>query len=361
MIYLDYNATAPLRPAARTAMLDWLGPAANPSSVHRAGQAAAAAVERARHQVAALLARPVAGIVFTSGATEANHLALHGLAARHPGQDIAVSAVEHPCVHAAARATGRTVHTVSVDEAGQLGLAGLPSSVGVLSVMAVNHETGLRLDLPAARAWAAEHGAALHIDAVQAVGRLELDLDADAVVFSSHKIGGPAGVGCLSLRDGTDFAALQGGGSQERGRRAGTLNVAGIVGFGVACELVASERSAESRRQQALSERLRAGLAALGARVVGRPSAQTPGTTCAVFPGIDGQLLVQALDLRGICVSHGAACASGSLEPSPVLLAMGVEHPRGALRVSLGPGSELADVERLLAELSELVGLLGDC
>lgn len=352
MIYLDHNATSPLLPEVLEAMRPWLGVPANPSSAHRAGQRAAVAVEAAREQVAALVGGAPAGVVFTSGATEANHTFLRGVGARV----VALSAVEHPSVRAAARASGARVVEMPVDALGRVRPEA--DEADVVCLMAANHETGVLQDLEAARRLARRLGARLHVDATQAAGRVPLDLgDIDGVVLSAHKLGGPGGVGALVLRDGDPFPPLLGGGSQERGRRAGTVNTAGVVGFGEACRLAALELDQRRRRWARQSERLRHGLRVLGARLVGDPDRLLPNTTCVVFPGIPGEALVQALDLRGICVSSGAACASGSLEPSPVLLAMKDPEPGGGLRISLGPRSADDDVEALLAQLPEILAL----
>lgn len=352
MIYLDHNATSPLLPEVLEAMRPWFGVPANPSSAHRAGQRAAIAVEEARQHVARLVGGHPAGVVFTSGATEANHTFLRGARPRV----IALSSIEHPSVRAASRASGATLVEMPVDATGRV--RPTADEACVVSLMAANHETGVLQDLEAARALAARLGARLHVDATQAAGRVPLDLQGvDGVVLSSHKLGGPGGVGALVLPDGDPFPPLFGGGSQERGRRAGTVNTAGVVGFGEACRLAHEELSARAVRWSRQSERLRHGLRALGARLVGDERYLLPNTTCVVFPGILGESLVQALDLRGICVSSGAACASGSLEPSPVLQAMADPEPHGGLRVSLGPRSSDEDVEALLTALPEVLEL----
>lgn len=353
MIYLDYNATAPLLPEVREAMNAWWGVPANPSSVHRFGQAAAAAVEAARADVAALLGVTPDRIVFTSGATEANHLGVRALAASRAG-DVVYSAVEHPSVVAAARATGRA-RALPVTSDGRVRWADLPDSAALIAVQAVNHETGVAQDLDRARSEAASRGAPLHVDATQAIGRVELGSDLASMAVSAHKIGGPPGVGAWAVARGWPIVPLFPG-TQERGRRAGTLNTAGIVGFAAACRVVGAERSAMRVRHVALADRLRAGISALGGRVVGADP--VPAVTCAVFPGAAGELVVQALDLRGVAVSHGAACASGSLDPSPVLLAMGDADPRGAVRFSFGRATSDADIEGALAALAAVLPAL---
>ena len=359
MIYLDHNATAPMLTGVREAMLPWLGIPANPASVHRAGQQAAVAVERAREQVAALVGGEPSGVVFTSGATEANHMALRGAAHGLSADDvIAISAIEHPCVFAAAESTGCRVTAIPVDAQGRVLVDAIPAEARVVSVMAVNHETGVIQDTEAV-AERFSGRAFFHVDAVQAVGRIAVRQGAvDAMVLSSHKLGGPAGVGAVVLRDGEPFPNLLGGGAQERGRRGGTVNVAGVVGFGVACALAQREREARQAHYQRLAQVLRPRLVSLGARIVGEGAARVPSVTTVVFPGVIGETVVQSLDLAGICVSHGAACASGSLEPSPVLLAMGDPEPRGGVRLSMGPHTTLAEIDATCAALERMLPLL---
>ncbi len=344
-VYLDHNATSPLLPEVATAMEPWLGSPANPASVHRLGQAAAVAVERARHQVAALLDRDPAGIVFTSGATEANHHALWGLA-QLGARTVGVSAIEHPCVEAAVDRSGLRPVPLSVGSEGRIDLTSATEPVDLWVCMAANHETGVVQDVDAAIA-----RGPTHVDATQGAGRVPLTLGkARTVALSSHKLGGPGGMGALSLTDGGPFPAWLGGGSQERGRRAGTVYVAGVVGFGAACELAVSHLHARVARWRELTQRLDMALSALGARSVGSDP-RLPNTRCVVFSGIAGESVVQGLDLAGIAVSSGAACASGSVEPSPVLAAMGDPEPDGAVRVSLGPGTTWADLDALLTAL----------
>jgi cysteine desulfurase len=356
VIYLDHAATSPLLPEALEAMRPWLGAPANPASAHRAGQRAAMAVERAREHVAALVHGDPAGVVFTSGATEANHTFLRGVVRRDPGGTrLVVSAIEHPCVHAAAKAANVLVDVWPVGPDGIVRPGPLPSDTAAAALMAANHETGLIQPTSAALGFAREAGAALLVDATQAAGRMPLDVAADAITLSSHKLGGPAGVGALVLRDGEPFPALFAG-AQERGRRGGTVNVAGVVGFGEACRIARAQLADRMDRMGRLSSRLRSGLVALGAREVG-DGARLCSTSCVVWPTLRGETVVQALDLRGFCVSSGAACASGSLEPSPVLTAMGDPEPAGAVRFSVGPGTTEAEIDALLAALPAVLAL----
>ncbi|MFT7521792.1 MAG: cysteine desulfurase, partial [Kiritimatiellia bacterium] len=222
-----------------------------------------------------------------------------------------------------------------------------------------NHETGVLQPVNDALELCLRYGTALHVDATQAAGKVELDLGGvHGVVLSSHKIGGPGGVGALVLPHGEPFAALLSGGSQERGRRAGTVNTAGVVGFGVACQLAMKELKQRAERWRHLMENIQDLARRSGLRIPSGDAARVPNTVCLVAPGVRGETLVQALDLRGICVSSGAACASGSLRASPVLTAMGEANPHGALRISLGPRSSDADVNALIAALPEILRAL---
>jgi cysteine desulfurase len=369
VIYLDHAATSPLLPEVAEAMREWLGVPANPSSVHAAGRRAAAAVDRARVEVAALLDRDPAGIVFGSGATEANHAAIRGfveLGARR----VLVSPVEHPSVYgaleraASSASSGPAAIQWTRMDIGPDGITRVPdpdpssasglrepgAAADLVVLMAVNHEIGTVQPVRSV-AEVLRPGARLHVDATQAAGRIPLQgLPADSIALSAHKLGGPVGVGALSLRDGAPFPALLTGGSQERGHRAGTVNVAGVVGFGVACRIAREQLEARQARGSALAERLRAGLVAFGGRLVGADP--IPAITCVVFDDLPGETLVQALDLRGVAVSSGAACASGSVGPSPVLRALAEPNARGGVRISLGPASTAEDIEGVLAALA---------
>jgi cysteine desulfurase len=350
MIYLDHNATSPMLPDVQAAMAPWFGVPANPASVHQLGQRASNAVERAREQVAALVGGVPAGVIFTSGATEANHMFLRGIGARR----LALAKIEHPSVRAAALTRqGEGVHWLPTNAEGTVALDALPDDVDAISMMAANHETGVLQPVEALLA----HGGrcVLHVDATQAAGRVPLDLGAvDGVVLSAHKLGGPGGVGALVLRHGDPFPALLSGGAQERGRRAGSVNTAGVVGFGAACELALAECTARQGRWRPLQLRIESEILDLGGRVVAAQSQRVSNTVAFALPGWDGELMVQALDLRGVAVSHGAACASGSLEPSSVLVAMGDPDPRSVVRISLGPRTDKGEVERALTVLRDL-------
>jgi cysteine desulfurase len=369
-IYLDYNATTPLDPDVRAVMLEVLDRApGNPSSIHLEGREARERVERARRQVAGLLGSRPDDIVFTSGGTEADALGVNGLykAARVAGRPprALVAAVEHPAVHGAVQALGAEVATLAVDERGRLDLDGLARELAggaaLVAVALANHELGTIQDIPAIARLAAGAGALLHVDAVQAAGRIDVDagsLGADAIALSAHKLYGPKGTGALWIRPGLDLAPLVGGGHQERERRPGTENVAGIAGFGAAAELAAGPAAVAARARIAeLAAALEAGMVAQGARVHGAGAARVPGTVNAGFDGAPGELVVQALDLAGVAASTGAACTSGTLAPSPVLLALGLPRRRAleGVRFSLGRPSREADVQVLLELLPSIV------
>ncbi len=362
--YLDCNATTPLDPRVLEAMRPWLTHAGNPSSLHGAGRRARAAIEQAREQVAALVGVDPVQVVFTSGGTEANNLALHALCARAGTGTLAVSAIEHPSVQAPARqlaARGWRLQPVPCDAHGQVRLEALAEALepegGVATVMLANNETGVVQDVTALAAEARGRGALFHTDAVQAAGKLALDFTALGVTslsLSAHKFHGPKGVGALVVERGFPVAPLLAGGGQERGRRSGTENLAGIVGFGRAAELARAERAQRADHMLALRQRLEAGLARLpGISIFAEDVPRLPNTVQFALAGYQGEALLMELDREGIAVSSGSACASGAGRPSPVLVAMGVDPDlaRGAVRVSLGPDNRAEDVDRLLHAL----------
>jgi cysteine desulfurase len=367
-VYLDHNATAPLRPEAREAMLAFLGPPANPSSPHREGARARAALEAARADVATLIGAAPAEIVFTSGASEANNLALRGCATA--GRGIVTTAIEHSSVLETARALsagGRPLSVVGVDGEGRIGaaevIAACTVDTGLVSVGTANGEIGALAPLAEIAAGLRGRALALHTDAAQAAGRVPLEvrtLGVDLLSLSAHKLGGPLGAGALWVRAGVHLDAQISGGPQERGRRAGTENVAAIVGFGVAARLARAEQARFAAAAGALVDRLWDGLCA---RIPGvsrnGPSdgPRLPNTLNVSFAGCSGESLLVLLDLAGFAVSLGSACSAGSTEPSHVLRAMGrsVEAARAGVRVSLGPTTTAADIDRLLETLPGLV------
>lgn len=355
-IYLDHAATSPLLPEVLDAMLPWMSVPANPASAHALGRRASSALEGAREQVAALLGRSAAGIVFVSGATEGNHTAVRGLWALG-ARRFAASAIEHPSVLGALALAGAEIVSLPAGPDGlvdlsELTLHALSPPVDAIVLQSVNHELGTIQPVEQASQIASSQGLLLHVDATQGAGKIPLVGDPDTAVLSSHKLGGPVGIGALSLRSGDRFPALLTGGSQERRRRAGTVNVAGAVGFGLACAIASREQVARVERYRALAEVLRSGLVALGARLVIDHPQQVPSITTFTIPQIRGDLLVQTLDLRGVAVSSGAACASGSTGPSPVLSAIGHPEPAGGVRVSFGPSTTRAEVDEMISSLA---------
>ena len=352
-VYLDHNATTPLRPSARAAVEAALAHAGNPSSVHRAGRAARHIVEDARETVASTFGAPSAGVVFTGSGTEANALALTGSGRRRR----LVSAVEHDSVLAAAA----DADVIPVDGDGVVDMAALERMLGaggeaaLVSVMAANNETGVIQPVAEIAALARRYGALAHCDAVQAAAHQALDMAAlglHMMTVSAHKVGGPMGAGALLLAGGADVAPLIRGGGQERGRRAGTENVAAIAGFAAAAkaardELADTARLAELR--DGLERQVRE--TAPEATVYGHGAARIGNTSCLGLPGMSNETQVMAFDLEGIAVSAGAACSSGKVGISHVLRAMGVdeEAARCAIRVSLGWTTTAADVARFVA------------
>jgi cysteine desulfurase len=370
MIYLDHNAITPVRPEARVAVGAALEVFGNPSSVHAAGRAARDLLDLARGQVARAIGAAPADVVFTSGATEGAALAIRGaLAAAPAGRTrLVVTAVEHPCVLSLARAlerSGTPLTVVPVDRRGLVDPAAFRAALGpdvaLAAAMRANNETGVLLPVPDLAAAAREAGALFLCDAVQAVGKIEVDvrtLGADLALLTGQKLGGPRGAGALFVAPGTRLAPLLGG-EQERGRRAGTENLPGIAGLGAALEVAVARRAADAERVGALRDRLEAGLLAAvpRARVNGAGAARLPGTSSIVFEGCDAEALLMAMDLDGLCASAGSACHSGSTRPSGVLLAMGLseEEARSTIRFSLGWTSSAEDVAGALALVPPLV------
>jgi cysteine desulfurase len=360
-VYLDHNATTPLDPRVLDAMLPFLrDDFGNPSSLHWFGQRARGAVEEARAQVAQLVSADPAEIVFTSGGSESDNAALRGVAARAraPRVGLACTAIEHHAVLNAAKALrdeGWPLAIVRVGEDGAVDPAEVAASIGettsLLSVMLANNETGVLQPVAEAARLAHAQGALVHCDAVQGAGKVGVDVRAlgvDLLSLSAHKIYGPKGVGCLYVRRGTPMAALLRGGGQERNRRAGTENVAGVVGFGAAAALARESLQGEAPRVASLRDRLEARLLAIpGARRNGG-APRVPNTTSVSFERVEAEGLLIALDLEGVAVSTGAACAAGGVEPSHVLRAMGLspERVESSLRLSLGRGTTEADVDR---------------
>jgi cysteine desulfurase len=359
--YFDHNAATPVSAEALAAFTaaarDIFG---NPSSIHSPGQAARQTVEAARRDVAALLGATPKEIVFTSGGTEADNLALFGIAARH----VIVSAIEHPAVLAAAselQRRGTAVSIAPVTPEGVIDLDALRALVtpetDLISVMHANNETGAVQPLADLAALARDAGALLHSDGVQAAGRMPVDVRAlgvDLYTISGHKLGAPKGIGALYIRDGVKLRGQIFGGRHERERRAGTENVPGIAALAAAARWTRAHRDQEATRLAALRDRLELGVLA---RI---PQTRVNATGVPRAAGLEGESLVIALDLAGFAVSTGAACSSGAVAPSHVLLAMGLDaaQARASLRFSLGRGNDEAQVDALLDALESTVARL---
>jgi cysteine desulfurase len=372
-VYLDWNATTPLRPEAREAMAAAWAIAGNPSSVHAEGRQARRLVEEARVMIAAAVGALPGNVVFTSGGTEANSLALTPGLRRAPGfpvERLLVSAIEHPSVLAGGRFPANTISKIEVTPSGLLDLDRLRAALAdgpsaLVSIMLANNETGTVQ--PVREAADIVHGAGglLHVDAIQAFGKLAFeidDLDADLITISGHKIGGPKGVGALVLAEGlSGLEPVLRGGGQERGHRAGTENVAGIAGLGAAATAAKADLGRDARRLETLRNRLETGLRqAPGAVVFAEDVARLPNTTLFTVPGLKAETAVIGFDLAGIAVSSGSACSSGKVQPSHVLEAMGFgpELAQGAVRISLGWSTSDADIDRCLEAWRKLAGTL---
>jgi cysteine desulfurase len=367
-IYLDHNATTPLDPRVFETMSAHLrGTTGNASSLHHFGQRARAAVEEARGDVASLIGASAAEVVFTSGGTEADNMAVRGLAAAAPSsrRRIVAAALEHHAVlHTvgALAEEGWDVQLVPAGEDGVVDLARLGAYVddrtAFVALMLANNETGVLQPVKEAVRIAREHGALVHCDGVQAAGKVPVDvrdLDVDTFALSAHKIYGPQGVGALYVKRGTRMKAFLRGGGQERNRRAGTENVAGIAGLGHAARVAREEGPSEAARVAPLRDLLERSLLALpGCRPNGT-GPRVANTASVSFERADAESLVMALDLLGVAVSTGAACAAGAVEPSHVLRAMGLSpaRVRGSVRFSLGRGTQEPDVVRAGGAVAE--------
>jgi cysteine desulfurase len=375
LVYFDHNATTPLRPAVWEAMRPFLTEVfGNPSSLHTEGLQARDAVEGARQQVAQLLGASPEEIVFTSGGTEADNLAILGsvMAQRRPGGQIITSQIEHPAVLGSCRALeaqGFRVTRLPVGSAGTIDpddlARALTGGTLLVTLMHANNEVGTIQPVRECAALAHARGVLVHTDAVQSVGKIPTlvdELGVDLLSLSGHKIYGPKGVGALYVRRGTGLDPVVTGGPQEQGLRGGTEPVAAIVGLGVAAQLAAAHMSAEMSQVAALRDHLEQMILATipDVSVNGGPAPRLPTTTNLSFKRVDGQSLAVALDLKGVATSTGSACSSGSLEPSHVLIAMGLseEWRQGAVRLSLGSGNTPEEVESVLQMLPPIVARL---
>ena len=375
-IYLDYNATAPVPPpvidAVTVALRECYG---NASSVHVVGQQAKGVLDEARSAVARLIGAEPSEIVFTAGGTESDNLAVRGVAEALESagrRHLVVSAIEHEAVLNTAKALGKrgwTITILPVERTGVMVPAALASAIGdktaLVSLMLANNELGTIQPVAELAAMARARGALVHTDAVQAVGKVAVDVRAlgvDLLTISGHKFGAPKGVGALWVRRGLTLQAQSTGGRQERGRRAGTENVPAIEGLRAAAEIVVRTLAADAPRIRGLRDRLESGILGLvpGAVVNGDPAARVPNTSNISFERVEGESLVIALDLEGIAVSTGSACSSGTLEPSHVLRAIGLSSSRvqSAIRFSLGPATTGAEIDRVLEVVPALVSRL---
>ena len=378
--YLDWNATAPLRPEARAAMIAALDEIGNPSSVHREGRAARRTVEQARERVAALVGAEPRNVVFTSGGTEANMLALTPALEASPdkSQDkfrfdrLLVSAIEHPSVRSGGRFPANQVEEFGATADGAIDLAALERRLNELkwqgkqpplvSFMAANNETGVIQPVRAAADMVHAAGGLLHVDAIQAAGRIPCninEMEADLLTVSAHKLGGPQGVGALIKRSSALHLAepLLRGGGQERGGRAGTEDVAGIAGFGAAAASAMLTLEADAERMRFLRDRLEKGLSGGPTVIFGRRVERLPNTSLFAVPGMRAETALINLDLDGFAVSSGSACSSGKVTPSHVLTAMGVSEKLvvGAIRLSMGPSTSENEIDLFLEAWTKLL------
>ena len=372
-VYFDYNATTPLAPEVLAAIVEASREVfGNASSVHHFGQRAKAALDEARSAVAALVHGDPSEVVFTSGGTEADNLAIRGVAdalENMPRRHLVASAIEHEAVlntYKALAKRGWRVSLIPVDQTGVVDPARVREVVtgetALVSVMHANNEIGTIQPIADIAAIAHEHGAVMHTDAVQTAGKIPVDVRAlgvDLLALSAHKFNGPKGAGALWLRRGTRMSSVMTGGKHERNRRAGTENVAALAGLGVAARLASGKLAAEGERVSTLRDRLEEGILKQvpGTAVNGAPLSRVPNTTNISFERVEAESLLIALDLEGIAVSTGSACSSGTLEPSHVLRAMGFSSHRtqNSLRFSLGLFSTDAEVDRVLEVLPRLV------
>ena len=372
-IYMDNNGTTALDARVLDAMLPFMtAQHGNATSRHSFGRTARNAIDHAREQVADAVGAHPTQVVFTGGGTEADNMAITGITAaagRDAGQ-IACSAIEHPAVSRpvlAMRQRGWKTATIASDSDGRIDQGSLQqvleTPTSLVSVMLANNETGVIQDIAGMAEHAKHHGAHMHTDAVQALGKIKVDfaeLNVHAMSLSSHKVNGPQGAGALILDKRVDMQPLLYGGGQEKGLRSGSENVAAIVGFGMACELATRELEQRTAATRSMRDRLEDGLAALNAVIFGQGVQRLPNTSFFAFRDIEGETLVMALDRKGFAVASGSACSSDSTDPSHVLLAMGIEEDlaRGAVRVSLGQNNTPEQVETFLAVLeSELLRL----
>lgn len=384
LIYFDYNATTPLHPEVMATLKTAMKSFGNPSSMHSFGRQARELVETAREKVAALIEATPGELIFVGSGSEANNTVLtmlncgstHTCAGSCSQQtSIITTSIEHPCVLETSkclRDKGNTVFYLDVDAQGKIKIDQLKDllakeKIGLVSVMMANNEIGTIQDIKSIAKISHQHGALFHTDAVQAVGKIPVsvkDLDVDFLTISGHKLYGPKGIGALYIRKGVPFCPLIRGGHQEQGRRAGTENTIGIIGMGKAVELRLKEMDKDTRRIRKLILQIHKGIEKRipDIQFNGHPTDCLPNTVNVSFAGAEGEAILLYLDLEGIAVSTGSACASGSLDPSHVLLATGVsaERAHGSIRISLGRDNTQDDVEYLLDRLPKVIKKIRD-
>lgn len=369
-IYFDHNATTFVDTRVVDSLLPLLqAPLGNPSSVHRYGRAAKDVLEAGRATVAQFVGVQPSQVIFTSGATEANNLAVRGVLSRRPRGRVLISAIEHPSLwelYAPLSREGWQVEWIPALPSGLIDLASLTEQlqqgdVRLVCVMAANNETGVIQPVAEVGARCRQIGAAFHCDAVQAMGKIPLsflETKATSLTLGAHKLFGPKGIGALILDRALDFSPMCFGGGHETGLRPGTESVALVAGFAKACELAMEECEARAAHTRALRDRLEVGLRSLpGVTVHGQCQPRLPNTSQFSVPGFDGEALLMALDRKGFAVSSGSACSSGKGEPSHVLLGMGIEpvQAKAAIRVSLGPMNQADEIDRFLITLTGLM------
>ena len=364
MIYFDNNATTAIHPEVLEEMMPFFAEQhGNPTSNHRFGRRAHTAIEEAREKVAYAVNAHPSQIIFTASGTESNNTIIHGVADGYPESIFGYSAIEHPCVSKpveALRKRGFASIEIPVDQNGLVNIAllsDIPSNQPTfISVMMANNETGVIQNMPEIVQWAKKNKAIVHTDAVQALGKITVDfagLDVDALTISSHKAYGPQGVAALVVNNKIDVVPFIKGGGQERGLRSGTENLAGIIGFGKACERAAANTVLFDKTIRPLQSYLEQHLVQMGAVIFGNQVKRLPNTSFFAFPRLDGVTLLTALDKKGFAVASGSACSSNSNEPSHVLLAMGIdkELAQGAIRVSMGVETTLEQVKSFITSL----------
>ena len=370
MIYLDHNATTAIHPEVLDEMIPFYqSQYGNPASNHRFGRKALTAIEEAREKVANAVNAHPSQVIFTASGTESNNTIIQGIADSYPDTHFGYSAIEHPCVSQpiiSLAKKGFSSTAISVSQDGLVNLNDLEKCKEIpnfISIMMVNNETGVIQNMPFIIDWAKKRKVLVHTDAVQALGKVPVDfeeLGVDAMTISSHKIYGPQGIAALILNKKIDLMPFMKGGGQEKGLRSGTENLAGIVGFGKACERVAKNIVTFNETIKPMQDVLEKKLSKMGAVIFGTRSERIANTTFFSFPKLDGVTLLTALDKKGFSVASGSACSSNNNEPSHVLLAMGVdmELAQGAIRVSLGVDSNPTQVEEFIAALKTEVDRL---